>query len=137
MADNNAIQYVDILGFFLLGGNTATDATIKGVTSGALTLDEAAQLLGITVAALIARIEKTTGMRARCKPCVPSVGTRMEEMHDTHLHNGMCPHYHIHTVHQSPPYAGCRCFAPKEEAVPTSQGYPKYVYPRGGGVIFV
>lgn len=137
MTDNNAIQNVDIIGFFLIGGNTATDATIKGVLSGALSIEEAAKLLGITTAILLARIEKTTGKRARCKPCAPPVGTRMEEMHDTHRHNGMCPHYHIHTVHQSPPHAGCRCFAPKEEAVATSQGYPEYEAPRGGGVIFI
>ena len=30
-----------------------------------------------------------------------------------------------------------RCFAPKEETVAISQGYPKYEYPRGGGIIFV
>lgn len=59
----------------------------------------------------------------------------MEEKYDTRRHNGMCPYYHIHTVYQSPPHAGCRCFAPKEEAVATSQGYPEYEAPRGGGVI--
>lgn len=135
MADNNVIQNVDIIGFFLIWGNTATDATIKGVLSGSLSLEEAAKLLGITTAILLARIENTTGKRARCKPCDPPVGTRMEEKRDTYRHNGMCPHYHIHTVHQSPPHAGCRCFAPKEEAVAISQGYPEYEAPRGGGVI--
>ena len=30
-----------------------------------------------------------------------------------------------------------RCFAPKEETVAISQGYPKYEYLRGGGIIFV
>ena len=138
MVNNNTIQNVDIIGLApLLGGNTATDAAIKGLLSGSLTLEGAAKYLGITVAALLARIEKRTGKRAKCKPCEPPVGTRMEEMHDSHRHNGMCPHYHIHTVHQSPPSAGCRCFAPKEETVAISQGYPKYEYPRGGGIIFV
>ena len=128
---NQSVNSIDYLGFM----NTAILGALEGVASGAITIEEAIKIAG-SIAALIAAA-KLKGYKVSCKSCKPSVGTKMEQIHTTHSHNKMCPHYHVFTVMQSPPMAGCVCFAPKQEAYPTSQGYMSYVYPTGGGIKIV
>ena len=71
-----------------------------------------------------------------CRPCDPPVGTVMYEIHQGHQHAGLDPHIHYHIVQQSPPIAGCRCFAPKSSftggTTPMPSAIP-YRQPNGGG----
>ena len=137
VADNDTLRNIDILGLYIYAGNTAVDGTLKGVLSGVLSLEEAAKLLGVSIATVVAMLEKVKGKRAQCRPCDPPVGTWMEKREDSHAHYGMCPHYHLFEVNQSYPAQGCKCFAPKKKTVDKSQGYLSYRKPTGGGLMFV
>ena len=49
------------------------------------------------------------------RPCDPPVGTKMYRIDGGHSHAGYDPHVNYYTVHQSPPSAGCGCFAPRSD----------------------
>ena len=125
---NNPAQYFDVQG-------TVAQVLIPLGAAAAKAAAEAAIAAAAAAAAAIAA-ELLKKSCPTCRPCDPPVGTIMYEIHVGHSHVGFDPHVHYHIVQQSPPLAGCRCFAPKVGFVggntPMSGAIP-YRYPGGGG----
>ena len=131
---NNAILYADQKG--------AVAPILIPVGAAVVEITEVA--LAAAVAMLVAEVATVVTDKllktecTPCSPCNPPVGTLMYQIHTTHCHAGMCPHIHYFVVSQSPPMAGCRCWADRNKVSPSYgvKPYPgaiPYVQPTGGG----
>jgi len=129
---NNPVLYYDIQG-------TVLPILIP---LGPVLAEAAAEAAAAAAAAALAAVAGTLAGEAirrgcqRCRPCDPPVGTKMYRVDVGHSHARFDPHVHYYTVHQSPPSAGCRCFAPPSGFDggdrPSADAIP-YRYPTGGG----
>ena len=110
-----------------------------GAAVAAAALEAAAETAAVALAAAAGAIAGELLKRSckRCRPCDPPVGTEMYKIEYGHAHAGHDPHIHYFTVQQSPPFAGCGCFAPRTDLgggdIPKAGTIP-YRKPSGGGI---
>ena len=127
---NAPLLYVDIQG-------EAAAMLIPVKILGRIVLEAAVEAAIITASAWIAMELTTQKKCSGCRPCDPPVGTEMYKIEYGHAHAGHDPHIHYFTVQQSPPFAGCGCFAPRTDLgggdIPKAGTIP-YRKPSGGGI---